>query len=74
MQPGYAYELCGSRWRQAGAALESDNDDWEIMVYAPAGTEEVVGSRHIDGALCRVFLCPDGLYRAQTAAACGGAG
>ena len=60
MLDGYCFELEGADW------FASVNDDWAIAVYRPTGAETLVGWRWIDGSRCNVFLCPDGIVRAQT--------
>lgn len=53
-----------------GTWNRSSSEPWEEEVYSPTGKERLVGSRYIDGCLCRVFLCPDGSYRAVHRLAC----
>jgi hypothetical protein len=63
MRDGYAFELQTEEdWRTA------HNDSWETVVYTATGGEDWIGSRSIDGSVCKVFACPDGKFRAQTAA------
>ena len=68
MQSGYCFELNRSKGeRQRGAPwFDTCNESWDIVVYTPTGTENKVGTRHIDGSDCTVYLCSDGKYRAQT--------
>lgn len=68
MQSGYAYEF--SPFPENEGKLDwsrSSDENWDITVYAPTGLEQVVGTRRIDGSQVRVYLCPDGMYRAQLA-------
>lgn len=59
---GYWYEFPHpSGWERGPSDL------WDIVVYAPDRIDVRVGSRRIDGSLCVVFLCADGVYRARLA-------
>jgi hypothetical protein len=59
---GYAHEY---------AEVESDEEDMELVVYTPKGSEAVYEYRKIDGSWHVVFHCPDGKYRAQLCVALG---
>lgn len=49
----------------------SSCEDMELQCYTPNGREQFVEYRKIDGSNHAVFLCDDGLYRAQTCVALG---
>lgn len=62
MMSGYAFELDPTA---APLPSVSQDEDWETVVYKPDGREVLVGTMRIDDAVCRVFRCADGKYRAQ---------
>lgn len=60
MQDGYCFLLNPPQdWRTAS------DEDFEIEVYSPEGSEVAQGRRKIDGSRCVIFNCPDGQTRAQ---------
>jgi hypothetical protein len=61
MPSGYCFEFTGKgNWRG------SSDEKWDTEVYAPKGGETRAGEREIDGVMCCVFKCPDGIFRAVT--------
>jgi hypothetical protein len=46
------------------------NDEWEIQIYQPNGSEEFVGKMRNDGHPYCVFKCSDGKFRAALMYAC----
>lgn len=71
MEKGYAYEFAPFLQKAQDESWQgwrgATDENWDIVVYAPDGQERLVGGRYIDGVQVRVYLCQDGLYRAQTA-------
>lgn len=65
MRSGYCYELNISGQKNKKDWRSSSDELWETVVYTATGEEKLVGGRYIDGYQVRVYLCPDGLYRAQ---------
>lgn len=65
MRDGYCFELDLSGQKNEKDWRTSSDELWAIEIYKPTGEEKLVGGRFIDGARVRVYLCPDGLYRAQ---------
>ena len=64
LSSGYCYELTGvpaERWE------ECQSDNWDIEICDRLKGEKL-GERNIDGALCVVVKCADGVVRAQTIA------
>jgi hypothetical protein len=63
LNSGYCYELAGvpaERWESCSA------DNWDIEICDSLNGERL-GTRNIDGAICVVVECADGIVRAQTA-------
>lgn len=58
----YAFVLdnCSVDWKL------SIPDDWDISVIELSGTEEVLGHKKIDGAICKVVKTNDGKIVAIT--------
>jgi hypothetical protein len=62
LNSGYCYELTGvpwERWESCSA------DNWDIEI-CDSLKGDVLGTRNIDGAICVVVKCDDGIVRAQT--------
>lgn len=64
LQSGYAYKLEGK-----GSWKTAKDGRWDIEMYSPEESEELLGPRLIDGVNVMVFKTPSGTY-AQTATAC----
>lgn len=65
LKDGYVLEYDGgTNW------LSSAEEDWDIEIYNPDGTEQFIGQRYVDGNSHVVFLCSDGKYRAQSKHQC----
>lgn len=66
LESGYVFELDSGVTDWASASDES----WNIEVYKAGSVEREIGRRRIDGVVCLVFLCPDGVVRAVNQANC----
>lgn len=61
---GYVFELEAIYTLSALSWMTADDEAWETVVYAPTHLDTLAGVRRIDGKVCRVYQCDDGLYRA----------
>lgn len=65
-KPHSAYGM----WKEGGGGFRGSDEDWDIVVYTPTGSEYWVGTREIDGAPMNVWKATGG-YIAQSIALTG---